>query len=99
MANSLLTGVTGLRANQEMLDVVGNNLANANTTAFKSQRVHFEDLVYQTLHPATAARGREPPTVTPQGTRTRAAVGPLAQGLTSPQPYRPGGVAATAATL
>jgi flagellar hook protein FlgE len=50
---SLLTGVTGLRANQSMLDVIGNNLANANTTGFKSQRVRFGDLFYQTVQPPT----------------------------------------------
>lgn len=53
MANSLFTAVTGLRINQEMLDVVGNNLANANTTGFKAQRVRFSDLVYQTVSQAT----------------------------------------------
>ena len=51
--SSLYTGVTGLRINQQMLDVVGNNLANSNTTAFKSQRTRFADLVYQTISQAT----------------------------------------------
>jgi flagellar hook protein FlgE len=55
MANVLLTAVSGLRAHQQMLDVVGNNLANTNTTGFKAQSVQFSDLVYQTLKPATAA--------------------------------------------
>jgi flagellar hook protein FlgE len=55
MSNSLFTGVSGLRINQEMLDVVGNNLANSNTTAFKSQRMRFSDLVYQTVNQATSA--------------------------------------------
>ncbi|MBI1831967.1 MAG: flagellar hook protein FlgE [Planctomycetes bacterium] len=53
MSNSLFTGVTGLRINQQMLDVVGNNLANSNTTAFKSQSVQFSDLIYQTITQAT----------------------------------------------
>ena len=52
MSSSLLTGVTGLQANQEMLDVVGNNLANMNTVGFKSQSVNFSDLIYQTLSTA-----------------------------------------------
>ena len=39
MANSLLTGVSGLVTHQRMLDVIGNNLANLNTTAYKSQRL------------------------------------------------------------
>src|SRR2546425_12341013 len=58
MANSLLTGVSGLRVHQEMLDVVGNNLANSNTVGFKSQRVRFADLVYQTLNQATSSSGQ-----------------------------------------
>src|SRR5262245_24536917 len=57
MSNSLFTGVTGLRVHQEMLDVVGNNLANSNTTAFKSQRVRFADIIYQTISPATNPTG------------------------------------------
>lgn len=48
------SGVSGLLANQTMLGVVGNNLANSNTTGFKSQRVEFQDLVYQTLRAASA---------------------------------------------
>ena len=51
--SSLFTGVTGLQAAQEMLNVVGNNLANVNTTGFKSESADFADLVYQTLAQAT----------------------------------------------
>lgn len=47
MANSLLTGISGLRGHQKMLEVVGNNLANLNTTAYKSSRVLFSDLMYE----------------------------------------------------
>src|ERR1700692_3371002 len=54
MPNALFTGVPGLRINQEMLDVVGNNLANSNTTGYKSQSVNFSDLVYQTLSQGSA---------------------------------------------
>ena len=41
MANSLLTGISGLRGHQKMLEVVGNNLANLNTTLFRSLRPDF----------------------------------------------------------
>ena len=51
---ALTSGVSGLQANQEMLDVIGNNLANSNTTGFKSQSVNFADLIYQNLAGATA---------------------------------------------
>jgi flagellar hook protein FlgE len=47
MANSLLTGISGLRGHQKMLEVVGNNLANLNTTSFKASRVLFSDLMYE----------------------------------------------------
>ncbi|MER3415392.1 MAG: hypothetical protein C4297_04150 [Gemmataceae bacterium] len=53
MASSMLTGVTGLRVHQQLLDVVGNNLANVNTIGFKSQRVRFSDLSYQTFSQGT----------------------------------------------
>jgi flagellar hook protein FlgE len=54
---AIFSGITGLQVNQQMLDVVGNNLANSNTTGFKSQKVNFADLVYQTIKEATAATG------------------------------------------
>lgn len=47
--DALYSGVSGLQTNQQMLDVIGNNLANESTTGFKSQSVNFSDLVYQTL--------------------------------------------------
>jgi len=44
---SLNTAASGMDAMQFQLDVIANNLANAQTTAFKSSRVNFEDLFYQ----------------------------------------------------
>src|ERR1043166_2968216 len=55
MSDSLLIGASGLRANQQMLEVVGNNLANSNTVGFKAQRITFSDLVYQTLSEASSS--------------------------------------------
>ncbi|MEZ6050609.1 MAG: flagellar hook-basal body complex protein [Planctomycetaceae bacterium] len=49
MANALITGVSGLNSHQKMLEVIGNNLANLNTTAFKSRRTLFSDLFYETV--------------------------------------------------
>ena len=54
MANSLLTGISGLRGHQKMLEVIGNNLANVNTTAFKSSRTLFSDLIYESQRGASA---------------------------------------------
>lgn len=46
---ALNTAATGLRALSTRIDVVANNLANAETTAFKASRVNFEDLMYLTV--------------------------------------------------
>src|ERR1700712_1655816 len=46
---ALNSAATGLRALSTRIDVIANNLANAETTAFKSSRMNFEDLMYQTL--------------------------------------------------
>lgn len=54
MSVALAAGVTGLQAHQQMLDVAGNNLANVNTTAFKSSSVNFGELLSQTLVNASA---------------------------------------------
>ncbi|TBR37185.1 MULTISPECIES: flagellar basal-body rod protein FlgG [Dyella] len=49
MFSSLWVAKTGLDAQQTRMDVVSNNLANANTTAFKSSRASFQDLIYQNV--------------------------------------------------
>ncbi|MBN1556131.1 MAG: flagellar hook-basal body complex protein [Phycisphaerae bacterium] len=54
MSNALLSGVTGLTAHQKMIDVAGNNLANVNTTAYKSSRVTFAEMLSETLQDASA---------------------------------------------
>ena len=38
---ALFTGLSGLVVNSRSLDVIGNNIANVNTTGFKSNRIHF----------------------------------------------------------
>src|SRR3954471_22288716 len=53
---ALHSAATGLRALSTRIDVVANNLANAETTAFKRSRVNFEDLYYLALkQPGTTA--------------------------------------------
>lgn len=49
MMRSLWTAATGMIGQQFNVDVVSNNLANVNTTAFKKDRVDFEDLMYQRM--------------------------------------------------
>ncbi|MCP0886245.1 flagellar hook-basal body complex protein [Ligilactobacillus sp. WILCCON 0076] len=54
MLRSLFSGVSGMKNLQTDLDVVANNIANVNTTGFKSSRVHFADTFSQTISSASA---------------------------------------------
>jgi flagellar hook protein FlgE len=54
MMRSLYSGVTGLKAHQTKMDVIGNNIANVNTAGFKASRVVFQDIYSQTVAPASA---------------------------------------------
>ncbi len=47
MLDSLYIGASGMQAQQMNVDVISNNLANVNTSAFKKNRVNFEDLMYR----------------------------------------------------
>ena len=53
MMRSLYSGVSGLKVHQTKMDVIGNNIANVNTTAYKSQSVTFSELMYQTTQTAS----------------------------------------------
>ena len=55
MMRSMYSGVSGLKTHQTKMDVIGNNIANVNTVAFKSSSVTFQDLMYQTTQSASAA--------------------------------------------
>lgn len=55
MMRSLYSGVAGLRTHQTKMDVIGNNIANVNTTSYKSQSISFSDLLYQTSQHASGA--------------------------------------------
>ncbi len=55
MMRSLYSGVSGLKTHQTKMDVIGNNIANVNTTAFKSQSITFSELMYQTTQAASGA--------------------------------------------
>ena len=54
MLRSLFSAISGLKANQTMLDVTGNNIANANTVGFKASDVVFQDTLSQELSAAAA---------------------------------------------
>ena len=57
MLKSLYTTATGMRAQQTMVDMIANNIANVNTTGFKKSQASFEDLLYVTPQSPGLARG------------------------------------------
>lgn len=57
MMRSLFAGVSGLRNHQTRLDVIGNNIANVNTVAFKASRVTFKEAFAQLLQGASRPPG------------------------------------------
>ena len=66
MMRSLYSGVSGLKTHQTKMDVIGNNIANVNTTSYKTMSINFSDLMYQTTQAAagpnatTGAAGTNP---------------------------------------
>lgn len=55
MIRSMYSAVSGLKTHQTRMDVIGNNIANVNTVAFKSSSVTFSDILYQTTSNASGA--------------------------------------------
>ena len=54
MLRSMYSGISGMKVNQTKLDVIGNNISNVNTTAFKSSRARFSDTLNQSVSDAMA---------------------------------------------
>jgi flagellar hook protein FlgE len=69
MIRSMFAAVQSLRNHQTFMDVVANNIANVNTTGFKSGRIDFQDVLNQTLRGAVAP------------STTRGGVNPIQVGL------------------
>ena len=55
MLRSMYSGVAGLKVHQTRMDVIGNNIANVNTTAYKYQSINFSDVMYQTSQSASGS--------------------------------------------
>ena len=55
MMRALYAGVSGLKTHQTKMDVIGNNIANVNTVAFKSSSTAFSELMYQYMSGASGA--------------------------------------------
>lgn len=58
MMRSMYSAVSGLKTHQTKMDVIGNNIANVNTVAFKSSSVTFQDILYQNTSGATGANAQ-----------------------------------------
>lgn len=54
MLRSMYSGISGMKVNQTKLDVIGNNIANVSTTAFKASQARFKDMLYQNSGYASA---------------------------------------------
>jgi len=67
MIKAMYTAATGMEAQETLIDVVANNLANVNTTGFKKDQAHFEDLLYENLRAPGGRTGHG--TVVPGGTQ------------------------------
>lgn len=58
MMRSLFSGVSGLKTHQIRMDVIGNNIANVNTTAYKSSSMVFSDMISQTTQKASGPNAK-----------------------------------------
>lgn len=56
MMRALFSAISGMQNHMSFMDVVGNNIANVNTVAYKSSRVNFQDILGQTVKGASAAQ-------------------------------------------
>ena len=63
MMRSLYSAVSGLKTHQTRMDVIGNNIANVNTEAFKASSVRFSEIMYQTTSGASAGNGAAAPLI------------------------------------
>lgn len=75
MLRAFSTAATGMTAQQNMVDVISNNLANINTTGFKRSQINFQDLLYVTMEESgtEVASGIISPTGLEIGSGVRAA--------------------------
>jgi len=83
MLRSMFSGVSGLRAHQTMMDVVGNNIANVNTIGYKESTVVFGDTLSQLTQSAAAPQngvGGTNPSQVGLGVRVNAIANNFAQG-------------------
>ncbi len=59
MVKSMFAGVSGLKAHQQKMDVIGNNIANVNTWGYKAYSFNFQDSIYTTSIQSSGGTGEE----------------------------------------
>lgn len=83
MMRSMFAGVSGMRSHQMMMDVIGDNIANVNTSGYKSSRVVFQDTLSQMMRDGaagTAATGSTNPSQVGLGVKVNAVDAVVTQG-------------------
>lgn len=83
MMRALYTAATGMISEQTNVDTIANNLANVNTTGFKSERTEFKSLLYQTIQTRTTSASGDPKPIGAQvglGTRVASTTSAYTQG-------------------
>lgn len=91
MIRSLWTAATGMKGQQQNIDTISNNLANVNTTSYKTQRMEFKDLLYETIKKSNVKDG--------QGRPVNLEVGHGVMPSATTRNFKNGSVAATQNTL
>ncbi len=91
MLRAMDAAVAGLRAHQNKLDVIGNNIANVNTFGYKSQNYTFKDTMYQTQSASTEGKPGEVGGMNPSQFGYGSLMGSIATDFTSSTPSYVGG--------
>ncbi len=89
LTSSLFVGLSGMQTNESRMDVIGNNISNVNTYAFKSQRVNFQTQFYNTLSFGSASNGNYGGT-NPMEVGTGVTVGAITKNFTAGAPETTG---------
>lgn len=98
MLRAMDSAVAGLKAHQNKLDVIGNNIANVNTFGFKSQTYSFKDTMYQTSTSSSGGKVGSGESTTGTGTQAGTLKGTAMVGGTNAAQYGYGSLMGTIAT-
>ena len=77
MMRALWSAASGMRAQQSNVDAISNNLANVNTTGYKTEKPEFKTLLYQTIQTETTTANGAQADICTGRTRYQAGVGDI----------------------